>query len=96
MQNILEKNQSLQVEHEQQKLEIIHMLRYIQLYITRRAQPCQNGSNRCNLCLEEKIAIPQANPTKIVSKYRHKAKYKPRYDQFNITTFNANRLITVT
>ena len=79
------------------------MLQYIQLYITRRARPDQNGSNRCNLCLEEKVAILQANPVntlnqrnKLVSKCRHKAKYKPRNYQPYETTFNANRLITVT
>ena len=55
MQNISEKNQSLQVAHEQRKFEIIHMLQYIQLYTTRRARPYQNGSDRCNFCLEKKL-----------------------------------------
>ena len=79
------------------------MLQYIQLYITRRARTDQNGSNRCNLCLEEKVAILQANPvntlnqgTKLVSKCRHKAKYKVRNHQPDETTFNAKRSITVT
>ena len=79
------------------------MLQYIQLYITRRARPDENGFNRCNLCLEEKVAILQANPvntlnqgTKLVSKCPHKVKYKPRNHQPDETTFNANRLITVT
>ena len=51
--------------------------------ITRRAQPYQTGSNRCNSGLEEKVPILQANPvntfnqgTKLVSKCPHKAKYK--------------------
>ena len=55
------------------------MLLYMQLYITRRALPYQNGSKKCNLYLE-KIGILQGNPvntlnqrTKIVSKCRHKA-----------------------
>ena len=38
------------------------MLLHIQSYITKRVRLYQNGSNRCNLCLEEKIAILQANP----------------------------------
>ena len=49
-----------------------------------------NFSNRFNLCLEEKIAILQANPadtlnqrTKLVLKCRHKAKYKLRNHQPN-------------
>ena len=49
------------------------------------AQPYQNGSNRYNLCLEEKIAILRANPaniltqrTELVLKCQHKAKYKLR------------------
>ena len=79
------------------------MLLCIQLQITRLARPYQNGSNRCNLCLEEKNVILQANPVHtlnkravLVSKCRHKAKYKPRNHQPNETKFNANRLITVT
>ena len=51
--------------------------------VEKRAQPNQNGSNRCNLCLKEKIALLQANPdnafyqrTEFASKCRHKAKYK--------------------
>ena len=75
----------------------------MQLYITRRARPYQNGSNKYNLCLEEKIAILQANSVntlnqriELVSKCRLKAKYKPRNHELNETSFNANRLITVT
>ena len=64
MQKISEKIESLQVAHEQRKFEIIYMLQYIQFYITRRTRPYQNGSNRCNLCLEEKVAISQANLVK--------------------------------
>ena len=48
--------------------------------IEKRARHYQNGSNRCNLCLEEKFAILQANPannlcqnTELVIKHRHKA-----------------------
>ena len=58
--------------------------------VEKRAQPYQNGSNRCNLCLKEKFAILQANPdnalnhrTEFVSKCRHKAKYKLRNHQPN-------------
>ena len=79
------------------------MLQYMQLYIMRRARPHQNGSSRCNPCLEEKVAILQANPvntlnqgTKLVSKCRHKAKYNQRNHQPDETTFNANWLIAVT
>ena len=55
-----------------------------------KAQPYQNCYNRCNLCLEEKIALLQANPantlnqtTELVSKCRHKAKYKLKNHQPN-------------
>ena len=51
----------------------------------------------------EKIAILEANPantlnqrTELVSKCRHKAKYKLRNHQPNSITFDANCLITVT
>ena len=37
-------------------------IQYMQLHNTRRARFYQNGSNKCNLCSEEKIAILQANP----------------------------------
>ena len=60
-------------------------------------------SNRCNPCLEGKVAILQANPgntlnqrNKLASKCRRKAKYKPRNHQPYETTFNTNRLISVT
>ena len=71
---------------EQRKFEIMHMLLYIQLYITRQAWPNQNCSNRCNLTLNQR--------TEIVSKCRHKAKQTKKSPP-NETTFNANRLITV-
>ena len=68
MQNISEKNQSLQVAHQQRKFEIIHnMLQYMQLYIARKTRPYQNGSNRSHGCLEEKIAILRANPVNIIN-----------------------------
>ena len=97
MQNIPEKNKSLQVAHEQRKFEIIHMLQYIQLYITRRAPPYQNGSNRCNLCLEEKIAIWLTLSTREPKLHQNvnTKPSKPKNHQPNEITFNANRLITV-
>ena len=58
--------------------------------IEKRAQSYQNGSNRCNLRLEEKITILRAKPantlnqrTELVSKCRHKAKHKLRNHQPN-------------
>ena len=56
------------------------MLLHIQLYITRQARPYQNGSNTCNLYLEQKHCDTASNPantlnqrTELVSKCRHKA-----------------------
>ena len=54
--------------HQQRKFEIIHMLQYIQFYITRQTRFYrQNGSNKSNLCLEEKIEILRGNPVNTLS-----------------------------
>ena len=69
----------------------------LQLYITRRAPPYQNGSNTCNPCLEEKIAIRLTLSTtepKLHQNVNTKPS-KPRNHKSNETSFNANRLITV-
>ena len=51
--------------------------------ITAKAQPHHPGSKTCNLCLEEKLAIIQADPTstlnkrsELIGKCRHKSKFK--------------------
>ena len=74
----------------------------MQLYITRQALPYQNGSNRCNLCLEKKLRyykeIQLTLSTKKPKLYQNvdTKPTKPRNHQPNETTFNANQLITVT
>jgi len=53
--------------------------------IIKRAHSYRSGSKRCNLCLEEKVAILQADPqnllnkrTELVARCRHRSKFKLR------------------
>ena len=83
-----------------ENLRLFICLLYIQLYITRQARPYQNGSNRCDRtkklrCYKQIRLTLSTKETNLYQNVDTKPS-KPRNHQSNETTFNANRLITVT
>ena len=103
MQNISEKNCSLQVAHEQRKFEISHMLPYIQYYtsldehgpiITVPTNVTFVWKKKLQYYNEIRFTLSTTGP-KLYKNVDTKPS-KPRNHQPNKTTFNANPLITVT